>query len=97
MENDMTGLTDANQLLKPADSDDATLTEITSRLMGAAYSITDVRKRRLVADALIKILRASLELDDGPADEPMPVGERKRGRPRKSTDGPVVAKEGTLA
>jgi hypothetical protein len=86
MENDMTGLTDANP-------DDATLTEITGRLMGAAYSLSDVRKRRLVADALIKILRASLELDDGPADEPVPARERKRGRPRKITDGPAAAAE----
>jgi hypothetical protein len=61
--------------------------------MGAAYSITDVRKRRLVADALIKILRASLELDDGPADEAAPVRERKRGRPRKSTNEPAVVEE----
>ena len=91
MENDMTGLTtDANP-------DDATLTEITGRLMGAAYSITDVRKRRLVADALIKILRASLELDHGSADEPVPARERKRGRPRKSTDGPAAAAEEQIA
>jgi len=83
----MTGLTDANP-------DDAILTDITGRLMGAAYSITDARKRRLVAEALMKLLKASLELgDDGPADEPTPERERKRGRPRKSADGPMAVAE----